>query len=262
MKDRTVCPYYGCDEELCDVGCGYISPHDAKMIIKFCSAQFSDCLKYHELADRLGDSLPAAASVPTVAPRPADRGEAAITLPAFGLSCFGVTAALFALKQLPVPQLDIHIVSLVMMAAALGQIVAGLTALRINPMRAVAFTGMGLFWLSMLAVELLPAAGYGQVAGKEALAGYFTMWGLFSLIIAQGVDSLARTCRVVFALLSAFLLCLALGYFTGSVTLLHSAAVAGLACSLPALVCGIRQGWQELLRLLVPGRVQTQRVGR
>ena len=63
MKDRTVCPYYGCDEEVCDVGCGYISPHDAKMIIKFCSAQFNDCQKYHELADRLGDRIPAAASV-------------------------------------------------------------------------------------------------------------------------------------------------------------------------------------------------------
>ncbi len=70
MKDRTVCPYYGCDEEVCDVGCGYISPHDAKMIIKFCSAQFCDCLKYHELADRLGDRiLPQPASPPPGQPR-------------------------------------------------------------------------------------------------------------------------------------------------------------------------------------------------
>src|SRR5512139_1433840 len=132
MSNQAVCPYYGCDEELCDVGCGYISPHDAKMIIKFCSAQFSDCLKYHELADRLGERLPAAASTPaTWTP-----GEAAITVPAFGLFCFGITAALFALRQLPVPQLEIHLLSLVMFGGALGQILAGLTALRVNPLRA------------------------------------------------------------------------------------------------------------------------------
>jgi len=260
MNDRTVCPYYGCDEEVCDVGCGYISPHDAKMIIKFCSSQFCDCLKYHELADRLGDQVPAAASFPATWAEPASPGARAIPAPAFGLFCFGITAALFALKQLPVPQLEIHLLSLLMMAGALGQIITGLTALRSNTLRAVAFTGFGLFWLSVLAVELLPAAGYGQAPGTLAQAGYFAVWGLFSLIIAQGVDSLARTCRVVFALLTAFLLLLALAHFTGSVTLHHSAAMVGFACSLPGLFTGVRRAWQELARLVIPGRVQAQRV--
>lgn len=259
MKDRTVCPYYGCDEEVCDVGCGYISPHDAKMIIKFCSAQFCDCQKYHELADRLGDRLPAAANTATwVEPARPDSG--AIPVPAFGLFCFGVAAALFALKQLPIPQLEIHVVSLLMTAASVGQIVIGLTALRTNLLRAVAFTGLGLFWLSLLAVELLPSAGYGQLPGTLPQAGYFAMWGLFSLILAQGVDSLARTCRVVFALLTAFLLLLSLAHFTGSVTLHHSAALVGIVCSLPGLICGVRQGCRELLLLIIPARSQAQRI--
>ena len=259
MKDRTVCPYYGCDEEVCDVGCGYISPHDAKMIIKYCSAQFTDCLKYHELADRLGEQIPAAArsgnSLEPLAPN-----HTTLPAPAFGLFCFGMTAALFAFKQLPVPQLEIHILSLLMVFGALGQILTGVTALRINPLRAVAFTAFGLFWLSLLAVELLPAAGYGQRPGAMAQAGYLVMWGMFSLILAQGAENLARTCRLVFALLTVFLLLLALAQFTGSITLLHAAAVVGIACSLPALVFGIRQGYQEVLRLFSPQRAQAQRV--
>ena len=257
MKDRTVCPYYGCDEEVCDVGCGYISPHDAKMIIKFCSAQFNDCQKYHELADRLGDRIPAAASVTATW---TDSGEPAIPVPAFGLFCCGIATALFALKQLPAPQLEIHGLSLLMMAAALGQIITGLSTLRSNSLRAVAFTGFGLFWLSVLAVELLPAAGYGQLPGPVPQAGYFAIWGLFSLILAQGTESLARTCRVVFALLTAFLLLLALAHCTGSVTLHHSAAVVGFACSLPGLICGVRRGWHEVARLIVPGRTLPQRI--
>jgi succinate-acetate transporter protein len=227
------------------------------MIIKFCSAQFSDCLKYHELADRLGDQVPAAASV---AATWTDSGERSIPVPAFGLFCFGVATAMFALKQLPVPHLEIHGLSLLMIAAALGQIFTGLATLRSNALRAVAFTGFGLFWLSVLAVELLPAAGYGQLPGELPLAGYFAIWGVFSLILAQETDFLTRTCRVVFALLTAFLLLLSLAYFTGSVTLHHSAAMVGFACSLPGLICGVRHGWHEALRLLTPGRAQAQRV--
>jgi succinate-acetate transporter protein len=257
MNNRAVCPYYGCDEEICDVGCGYISPHDAKMIIKFCSAQFCECQKFHELADRLGDRLPVAASAPPVWAAPVQAGAQPIAAPAFGLFCLGVTTALFALKQLPVT-LEIHQLSLVMMAGALAQIIAGLTALRINPLRAVAFTALGLFWLSLLAVELLPSAGYGQLPGPLPQAGYFAMWGIFSLILAQGDQRLARVSRVMFSLLTAFLLLLALAYSTGSVSMRHSAALVGFACSLPGLACGMRQGWRECLRLVAPGRVQPQ----
>jgi len=64
----------------------------------------------------------------------------------------------------------------------------------------------------------------------------------------------------VFALLTAFLFLLALAHFTGSVTLLHMAAVVGFACSLPGLICGIRQGSREMLHLINPGRAQAQRV--
>ena len=49
---EKICPYFGKNEDLCDVGCGYISTHDVNMIIKFCSNRFCSCLKYQELAER------------------------------------------------------------------------------------------------------------------------------------------------------------------------------------------------------------------
>ncbi len=58
--------------------------------------------------------------------------------------CFGVAAALLAFRQLPIPQPGVHVVSLLMLGASLGQIITGLTALRVNPLRALAFTGFGL----------------------------------------------------------------------------------------------------------------------
>ena len=45
----SVCPYYGQNEEFCDVGADYISAHDVKTISHFCSCHFSDCDKFQQL---------------------------------------------------------------------------------------------------------------------------------------------------------------------------------------------------------------------
>jgi hypothetical protein len=52
MPSNMVCPFYGKNDDFCDVGCGYISPYDVNQIIRFCSRCYGDCLKYQELADR------------------------------------------------------------------------------------------------------------------------------------------------------------------------------------------------------------------
>lgn len=57
MSNGTVCPFYGKSDDYCDVGCGYISPHDVNMIIRYCSCRFAECLKYQELADRFSQEM-------------------------------------------------------------------------------------------------------------------------------------------------------------------------------------------------------------
>lgn len=52
MGKTNICPYYGKNDDYCDVGCGYISPHDVNMIIRYCSGRFVECVKYLELVDR------------------------------------------------------------------------------------------------------------------------------------------------------------------------------------------------------------------
>ncbi len=53
MPENQLCPFYGKNDDYCDVGCGYISPHDVGQIIKFCSCRYTDCLKFQELTDRI-----------------------------------------------------------------------------------------------------------------------------------------------------------------------------------------------------------------
>lgn len=247
MQDAAICPYYDHDEDVCDVGCGYISSHDASMIIKFCSCQYQDCQKYRELADRLAERMPEAPQA--VRPQPANRAGKSAALPVLGLFCYGVTAASYALDKLPVVSLNLHVLAIVLMLGAVGQISAGLNALKGAPLRAIAFTGSGLFWLSILALDILPRAGYGSNPGPLPMMGYFAMWGMFSLIICQGLEQLTRTCRTVFAMMTAFLLGLALAHATGSTAMLHAAALIGLASSLPGGYLGLRHAAGETLQL-------------
>ncbi len=62
MPDRPICPFYGKNDDFCDVGCGYISPHDVNMIIRYCSKRYSNCAKFLELSDRYPDELILAAA--------------------------------------------------------------------------------------------------------------------------------------------------------------------------------------------------------
>ena len=52
MRHEIICPFYAKSDDYCDVGCGYISPHDIRMIIKYCTCNFCDCMKYRELSER------------------------------------------------------------------------------------------------------------------------------------------------------------------------------------------------------------------
>ena len=246
MQDSAICPYYDHHEDLCDVGCGYISSHDANMIIKFCSCQYQDCQKYRELSDRLEHQEPA---LPRAASGPRTKPGRDSNIPVLGLFCYGITAISYALDKLPVVEFNLHLLAVIIMVGAIGQISSGLNALKNNPLRAIAFTGFGLFWLSILALDILPRAGYGTPPGAMPMMGYFAMWGMFSLIICQGLEQVTRICRVVFALMTAFLLALAIAHATGNTAFLHGSALLGIAGSLPGLYLGLRHTFSEAMQI-------------
>ena len=49
----AICPYYSQNEDDCDVGSGYISPHDVQTISHYCACRFRECDKHQELTARL-----------------------------------------------------------------------------------------------------------------------------------------------------------------------------------------------------------------
>lgn len=257
MQDSAVCPYFDHNEDVCDVGCGYISSHDASMIIKFCSCQYQGCHKYRELSGRVTPPEPLAVNRPVTEKRPAANYSKPSVL---GLFSYGVTVACYSIDQLPVVTPNLNLLAIIVMLGAVGQITAGLNALKNSPLRAIAFTGFGLFWLSILALDILPRAGYGTAPGPIPMMGYLAMWGMFSLIICQGLEQLTRLCRSVFAMMTAFLLMLAMANAVGGAAFLHSAAFIGLASSLPGLYLGLRHMGNEAIHLFQPDMARSGKV--
>jgi len=257
MQDSAVCPFFDSDEDLCDVGCGYISSHDASMIIKFCSCQFRDCQKYRELSERKDiTEIPSPINTPAQ-PIPTFRPAG---VPVLGLFSYSVTVASYAIDKLPITSINLHLLAIILMVGAIGQITAGLNALKKKPLQAIAFTGFGLFWLSILALDILPRAGYGSAPGPIPMMGYFAMWGMFSLIICQGLEQLTRTCRSVFAMMTAFLLALALSHAVDSKAFLHSSVLIGLTSSLPGLYLGLRHIGSEAWQWIQPDVVRSGKI--
>jgi succinate-acetate transporter protein len=247
MHNTAVCPYFDHNEDACDVGCGYITSHDASMIIKFCSSRYQSCHKYRELTERLQDAELLDQKASSVAARP-DRNFD--KLPVLGLCSYSVTIAAYALDKLEAVTVNLHVLAIILMLGSIGQISAGLKALKNSPLRAIAFTSFGLFWLSILALDILPRAGYGSTPGSISMMIYFAVWGMFCLILTQGGEHLTRPCRTVFAMMTAFLLIFALAHALQINAFLRGAALIGLTSSLPGFFYGMRYLSSETVELL------------
>lgn len=52
MTKNVLCPFFRKNEDYCDVGCGYISPYDVKMMVDYCTSRYTSCSRYQQLAAR------------------------------------------------------------------------------------------------------------------------------------------------------------------------------------------------------------------
>ena len=80
-----VCPFFGQNETTCEIGSGYISPHDAQIMSTYCCCHHEECLKFRELAERYPDSArygyrQAESKAQAKAPAPSASAYAPITI--------------------------------------------------------------------------------------------------------------------------------------------------------------------------------------
>jgi succinate-acetate transporter protein len=155
-----------------------------------------------------------------------------------GLLGFGMTTVLLNLHNAGLYELNSMIMGMGIFVGGIAQIIAGIQEWKKNnTFGATAFTAYGSFWISLVAIWLLPRTSMGEgLKTDEASMGWFLlMWGVFTAFMFVGTLRLNRALQVVFGSLVILFLLLAAGDFTGIKSLKVIAGIEGIFCGLSAM---------------------------
>ncbi len=165
-----------------------------------------------------------------------------------GLLGFGTTTVLLNCHNAGFFGLNSMILAMGIFYGGLGQIIAGvLEWKKNNTFGATAFTSYGLFWLTLVALVLLPKSPYGATAADgNAMAAYLVIWGIFTLALFIGTLRLNRALQVVFGTLVILFFLLAIAEGTANAALTKFAGYEGIVCGLSAMYAGLAQVLNEV----------------
>ncbi|MEO6454056.1 MAG: acetate uptake transporter, partial [Ginsengibacter sp.] len=153
-------------------------------------------------------------------------------------------------------ELNAMIMGMGIFVGGIAQIFAGLQEWKKgNTFASTAFTAYGSFWLSLVALWLIPKTSFGAAfkSGEIAVGWYLLMWGLFTLFMFFGTLKLNRVLQVVFLSLTILFFLLAISDFTGNASLRIFAGYEGIFCGLAAFYGSVAQVLNEVYgRVVLP----------
>lgn len=165
--------------------------------------------------------------------------QAATEVSATSLVLLGLTSLLLSLYHAGFFPLSVEVLGIGIFYGAVGLIATGLVAWkRHNAFGAVFGIAFGLFWLSLVAMVVMPESGFGRSPQSSALSSYLALWGLFVSILLTGASRLGRELVIFLSMLAAFLLLLAAGAAAESPLLNALAGGEGIACGLVGIYAG------------------------
>ncbi|WP_082692819.1 GPR1/FUN34/YaaH family transporter [Bacillus sp. FJAT-29814] len=164
-----------------------------------------------------------------------------------GLMGFGMTTILLNIHNAGFFELNAMILGMGIFYGGLAQVIAGIMEFKKNnTFGTTAFTSYGFFWLSLVALNVIPLMGYGEVANSLSMAAYLFMWGLFTLFMFIGTLRINTALQVVFGTLTILFFLLAIANFTGSSLTLTIAGYEGILCGFTAIYAAMAQVLNEL----------------
>jgi len=164
-----------------------------------------------------------------------------------GLMGFGMTTILLNFHNAGIFELGSMILAMGIFYGGVAQVIAGIMEWRKgNTFGTTAFTSYGLFWLSLVALIILPEMGIAKAPSNSAMVAYLFMWGLFTGVLFIGTLKLNRALQFIFASLTILFLLLALGDLTNNSAIKHIAGYEGILCGSSAVYAGLAQVLNEL----------------
>ncbi|MGD0079238.1 MAG: acetate uptake transporter [Methanoregula sp.] len=159
-----------------------------------------------------------------------------------GLMGFGMTTVLLNLQNAGLFTLGSIILAMGIFYGGIAQLIAGsMEWKKGNTFATTAFCSYGLFWLSLVALIMIPSMGLGEKTSPTAMAAYLAMWGLFTAVMFIGTLRFNRAMQVVFATLAILFFLLALGELTGNSAITQIAGWVGILCGFSAIYTALAQ---------------------
>jgi len=164
-----------------------------------------------------------------------------------GLLGFGMTTVLLNIHNAGFFPMSSMILAMGIFYGGIGQVIAGIMEWKKNnTFGTTAFTSYGLFWLTLVALIVMPKMGLAEAADPKAMAAYLFMWGLFTLVMFVGTLKISRALQVVFLTLTILFFLLAAGDFTGAEAITRIAGYEGIICGFSAIYAALGQVINEL----------------
>ena len=157
-----------------------------------------------------------------------------------GLLAFGLTTVLLNLHNAGIFEMNSMILAMGIFYGGIAQLIAGIMeAKKNNTFGLVAFVSYGSFWLTLVALIVMPKLGWIPAASESAMVAYLIMWGIFTGLLFVGTLRISKSLQFVFATLTILFFLLALGDVTGNASLKTFTGYEGIICGASAIYTGI-----------------------
>jgi succinate-acetate transporter protein len=168
-----------------------------------------------------------------------------------GLLGFGMTTVLLNMHNAGIYPLGSMILAMGLVYGGLAQVIAGAMEFKKgNTFGTLAFSSYGLFWWSLVILLLLPNFTLLSPAvtapSNTAMAAYFFMWGMFTLLMFFGTLKANRAVQFVFGSLVVLFFLLTAVRLTGNANLLLITGIEGIICGASAIYTGIAEVLNEV----------------
>ena len=164
-----------------------------------------------------------------------------------GLLGFGMTTVLLNVHNAGFFALSTMILAMGIFYGGIAQVIAGIMEWKKgNTFATTAFISYGFFWLTLVALILMPEHQLGTAADSNAMGTFLFMWGLFTAVMFIGTLKLNRALQFVFGSLTILFFLLTIADFTGSALIKQIAGYEGIICGLSAIYAGLAQVLNEV----------------
>lgn len=157
-----------------------------------------------------------------------------------GLLAFGLTTVLLNLHNAGIFEMNSMILAMGIFYGGIAQIIAGIMeSKKNNTFGFVAFVSYGSFWLTLVALIVIPKFGWVPPASPSAMIAYLIIWGIFTTLLFFGTLRISRALQFVFATLAILYFLLAYGESEAGASIKTFTGYEGIVCGASAIYAGI-----------------------